>query len=450
MAKISSFRGYRYNPREIDDLNKVVTQPYDNIDDNQRDEYYNHSEYNIIRIIKGKQTPNDHKNDNQYTRAADFWEQWIEDRILIREPGPAIFPYLQEYTVEGKTHVRKGLVVLVDLEDKKNEVRAHENTLSGPKADRLKLMKATEANDGQIFMLYDDAENRINEIIDTELRVARPLMEVMDDDGAKHTLYRISKPGAVKDIAEILEDKDLFIADGHHRYETAVNYLDYCRKRNWETMNNESFTHRMMTLVNIHDPGLTVLPTHRIAHSLEGYSSADLLSKAAVNFEVLEFSSREELYTAMDQAVTSGTITFGLGATDIEGYRLFKLKDPNLMDSLVEDEHCEAWRRLDVTVLHTAILDKLLGIDDEKLAAYSNVRYVRGRDKALDSVGSDGAQAAFLLNPTRTEQVLAVASKGERMPQKSTDYFPKLLTGMVMMKMTIDKSMGLALYDSEE
>ena len=450
MAKITSFRGYRYNQREVDDLSQVVTQPYDKIDDALRDDYYNRSEFNVIRIIKGKENPNDNVNDNKYTRAAAFWEQWIEDRVLIREPGPAIFPYLQEYTVDGTTHVRKGLVVLVDLTDKKGEVRAHENTLSGPKADRLKLMKATEANDGQIFMLYDDAENRINEIIDMELRVGRPLMEVTDSDGAKHTLYRISKPGAVRDIAEILEDKDLFIADGHHRYETAVNYLEYCKARKWETLNDESFTHRMMTLVNIHDPGLTVLPTHRVVHSLEGFNASDLLSQAAENFEITEFSSRDELYSQLDQAVTNGKIAFGLGAIDLDGYRLFMLKGPNLMDSLVTDEHCDAWRRLDVTVLHTALLDNLLGIDEAKLESYSNVRYVRGRDKALDSVGSDGVQAAFLLNPTRTEQVLAVASEGERMPQKSTDYFPKLLTGMVMMKMTIDKSMGLALYDSED
>lgn len=450
MAKIASFRGYRYNPREVDDLNQVVTQPYDNIDDALREEYYNRSEFNVIRIIKGKESANDNVNDNQYTRAANFWESWIDEGVLIRESGPAIFPYFQEYTVEGKTHIRKGLIVLVDLEDKKAEVRAHENTLSGPKADRLKLMKATEANDGQIFMLYDDAENRINDIIDTELRVGKPLMEVMDADGAKHTLYRIAKPGAVRDIAEILEEKDLFIADGHHRYETAMDYLSYCRLRKWETLSNESFTHRMMTLINIHDPGLTVLPTHRLVHSLESFNPADLLVKATGSFEVVEISSRDELYGNLDQAVTDGIIAFGLSATSLDGYRLLRLKDPDLMDSLVTEEHCEAWRRLDVTVLHTAILGKLLGIDEARLAAYSNVRYVRGRDKALDSVGSEGVQAAFLLNPTRTEQVLAVASEGERMPQKSTDYYPKLLSGMIMMKMTIDKSMGLALYDSEE
>ncbi len=450
MANIAPFRGYRYNKAEVGDLNKVVAQPYDKIDDALRDEYYERNEYNVVRIIKGKTRDMDNPNDNQYTRAADFWNKWIEERALIREGGPAIYPYHQEYTVEGQTYVRKGLVALVNLDDDKAEVRAHEKTLSGPKADRLKLMKATEANDGQIFMLYDDPENNINKMLEEEMFGANPIMEVKDDLGAIHRLYRLSRPGLVKDIDEIFEELELFIADGHHRFETAVNYMDYCKKRNWKPMGFESFDHRMMTLVNMHDPGLTILPTHRVVHSLDGFDPASFLSQASSDFEIGEYQERAALYAALDEARNTGKSAFGFAAEGLDGYRLLTIKDPALMDRLVEGEHSETWRRLDVTVLHTALLDHLLGITTEKLESYSNVYYIRGRDESLDMVGKDGNQAAFLINPTRVDQVREVASAGERMPQKSTDFFPKLLTGMVMMKMKIDKSMGLAVYEAEE
>lgn len=446
MAQIVSFRGYRFNPRKIEDLNQVVTQPYDKIDEELRGEYLLRNEFNIVNIIKGLPRPNDTPNDNVYTRANDFWTQWIEDRVLIREPGPAIYPYTQEYEVDGETFARKGLVALVNLDDKGAKVRAHEKTLSGPKADRLKLMRATEANDGQIFMLYNDAENSINGMIDQDLIGVNPIMEVKDDFGAIHRLYRLSRPGLILDIAEIFADKDLFIADGHHRFETAVNYKNECKQRNWKPVGSETFTHRMVTLVNMHDPGLKILPTHRLIHSLEGFDADDFLRRTADDFDIAEFTDRSVLFESLETARKAGKTAFGFAAEGMEGFRLITLKDPAVMDKIVTDEHSDAWKRLDVTVLHEALLDRILGIDAEKLAAESNVTYKRNRLEALDLVGKDGNQALFLMNSTRTDQVSEIASAGERMPQKSTDFFPKLLTGMVMMKMNIDKSMGLATW----
>ena len=449
MAKIAPFRGYRFNKAEVGDLNQVVTQPYDKIDDKLRDEYYDRNEYNVVRIIRGKTREMDNPNDNQYTRAATYWNEWIEERVLIREGGPAIYPYFHEYTVEGNTFLRKGLIALVCLDDDKAKVRAHEKTLSGPKADRLKLMKATEANDGQIFMLYDDPENRINQMMDEDMIGAKPVMEVTDDFGATHRLYRLTRPGLIADMGDLFEDLELFIADGHHRFETAVNYMNYCKGRNWKPMGAESFDHRMMTMVNMHDPGLTVLPTHRVVHSVTGFSPNEFLTKAAADFEIEEFNDRAGLYASLDEAGKAGKSAFGFAAEGLDGLRLLTLKDPALMDRIVEGEHSQAWRRLDVTVLHSALLERFLGIDAEKLAAETNVHYVRGRDETLNMVGKEGSQAAFLINPTRVDQVREVALAGERMPQKSTDFFPKLLTGMVMMKMQIDKSAGLAVYESE-
>jgi len=448
MAKIAPFRGYRYNPSEVGDINLVVTQPYDTIDDKLQAEYMARSEYNLIRINKNPPKPNDSLNDNPYTRAAAIWEQWIEERVFIREPGPAIYPYYQEYTVEGKTFVRKGLIALVCLDDEKAKVRAHEQTLSGPKADRLKLMKATEANDENIFMLYDDPEMKVNELMDNEVQFARPIAEATDDFDAIHRLYRLSSPGVIADISELLEGKELFIADGHHRYETAMNYMNACKKRNWKPVGVETFTYRMMTMVNMFDPGLTVLPTHRVLHSLDNFDPSKFLAKVAENFEVAEFADRASLYAALDAAAEAGKSAFGFAAVGLNGCRMIALKNPVLMDGLVAD-HSKAWKELDVTVLHVALLEKLLGIDAAKLAAETNVHYVRGRDEALDYVGKEHYQAAFLVNPTRVMQVREVASAGERMPQKSTDFYPKLLSGLILMRMQIDKSAGLAVWEAE-
>ncbi len=449
MAKIASFRGYRFNPNEVGDLNKVMTQPYDKIDNALQEEYLHRSEFNLIRIIKNPPADADTPNDNPYTRAAQVWERWIEDRVLTREPGPGIYPYHQQYEIEGKTYVRKGLIALVSLDDEKGKVRAHEQTLSGPKADRLRLMRAAEANDENIFMLYDDPEQKINAMLNNELQFARPIVEVTDDFGAIHRLYRISSPGVIYDLNELFEDKELFIADGHHRFETALNYMNECKSRNWKPVGAETFTYRMMTMVAMQDPGLTVLPTHRVVHSLQGFDPVQFLAKASEQFTILEFSDRASFYRALDNAAAEGMSAFGFGAMGLPGLRLLSVKDPAMMDALAPD-YSLSWRRLDVTVLHLALLEKLLGIDAAKLAAETNIHYVRGRDEALDPIGSGSHQAAFLVNPTQVEQVKNVASFGERMPQKSTDFYPKLLSGMIMMKMQIDKSMGLAMWEAPE
>jgi uncharacterized protein (DUF1015 family) len=310
-------------------------------------------------------------------------------------------------------------------------------------------MRATEANDENIFMLYDDPDQKINEILNREIQMARPIVEVTDDFGAIHRLYRISSPGVIHDLNDLFADKELFIADGHHRFETAMNYMNECKSRNWKPVGAESFSHRMMTMIAMQDPGLTVLPTHRVLHSLVGFDPAKFLAKVSELFNVTEFADRASLYKALDDAAEAGTSAFGFGAAGLSGLRLLAIKDPATMDALVPD-HSLGWRRLDVTILHVALLEKMLGIDAAKLAAETNIHYVRGRDEALDHIGVGGVQATFLVNPTRVDQVKQVASFGERMPQKSTDFYPKLLSGLILMKMQIDKSMGLAMWEAPE
>ncbi|MFN3820826.1 MAG: DUF1015 domain-containing protein [bacterium] len=448
MAKIASFRGYRFNRSIVGDLNQVVTQPYDKIDDELRDEYLKRSPYNIVRITKNPPTPTDTPNDNPYTRASTFLNRWIEDGVLLREPGPSIYPYYQEFTVDGKQYIRKGLVVLVSLEEK-IKVRAHEETLTGPKADRLKLMRALEANEDFVFMLYDDPQHIINQWLGNELSNSQPVMEVKDDYGAIHRLYRLSRPSLITDINEFLEDKELYIADGHHRFETSLNFMRECRGRNWKPVPPESFNFRMMCLFNVYDPGLVILPTHRVLHSLPNFQPMRLLEDLKSEFSVEVYSQPEGLYEALNQAAQEGSISMGFIVRGSSSFYLITLKDSGLMERIVPDKP-SCWRNLDVTVLHSAILERFLGVDAQKLASESHIHYVREKEKALSLVQQDPYQCAFLLNPTRVTQVQEVAATGEKMPQKSTDFYPKLLTGLVLMKMNIDKSAGLAVWQAEE
>lgn len=447
MAKIASFRGFRYNRSMVGDPNKVVTQPYDKIDDTLRSDYLQRSPYNIVCITKNPPQPDDTPNDNPYTRAAAILNRWIEDGVLVREGGPSIYPYYQEFTVDGTTYLRKGLVALVSL-DEKSKVRAHEQTLTGPKADRLRLMRALEANEDFVFMLYDDPAHTIIKWLDTDLGTAQPVMEVTDDYGAKHRLYRLSRPSLITDINEFLEEKELYIADGHHRYETAVNFMKECRERNWKPVPPETFTYRMMCLFNVHDPGLVILPTHRVLHSLADFNPQNLLHKLEGDFELHTFAEPGPLFMALEEKGKEGKTAFGFASQGLSSFYLLTLKDPQLMERLVPDKPA-SWRNLDVTVLHSAILERFLGIDAEKLASESNIHYEREKERAIQLIGEHPYQCAFLLNPTRVQQVQEVAQAGEKMPQKSTDFFPKLLTGMVLMKMNIDKSAELAMWKAE-
>ena len=432
MAKIYPFCGVRYNLDVVGDLSKVVTQPYDRIGPKEEEEYKRRSPYNIVRVIGGKVPPED---EAEYARRGETFRKWLAEGVLVRDPEPALYAYYQEFAWEGQVHTRKGLVALLDL--KESPVKAHEKTLKGPKEDRLKLLRATEANFGHIFMLYQDPSRRASGAVDEEVAGRAPEMEARDDFGNRHMLWRITDEETIQTVQEVLAALPLFIADGHHRFETAVTFMEECLGRGWRPVGAETFTSRMVTLVNTAEPGLVIRPIHRVVHSLESFDPDRFLKALEEHFRVEPLSSLEEAQKRLAE---------GLGVEHVfvvylrgGGFYAISLREGEKIPELVPGEKSLAWKSLDVSILHKAVLERLLSIDEERLAAGTHVSYTPYREKAVEAVERGEGQLAILLNPTRVEEVMAVAAQGERMPQKSTDFYPKLLTGLVAMKMKIEK-----------
>lgn len=433
MAQVSPFKATRFNPDKTGDLNRLVTQPYDKIGKDLMAEYYERDPHNVVRIIRSDEV--NQNPETPYPKAAETFRNWMNEGVLSEDPEPAFYVYYQTFSFQGKEYTRKGFVASVKLEEK--GVRAHENTLAGPKADRLRLLRGIETSDELIFMLFSDPENTAVSVMDEATSWQEPLMEAQDDFHERHRLWAVRDPQAIQKLKELLGPKELFIADGHHRYETAINFKNECEAKGWKPVDDQGFDHRMMALFPMEDPGLVIFPTHRIIRNVENFSGPELLESLMKHFEVRVCTMKEGLFQKMDADCTD--ICIGMRAEGTKDpFYLLKLKDPSVMDRELP-EFSEASRRLGVTILHKLILENELGIDKKVLEAFTHVSYARSRDKAIESVGRDGVQAAFLMNPTRVEDVRAVAAAGERMPQKSTDFYPKLLAGLVMMKLNIQK-----------
>ena len=377
--------------------------------------YLSLSPYNLVRIILGEKSASDSDADNVYTRAAHHLSSWIADGILSRENTPCLYAYFQRFTVPdtGQTLERKSFIGLGAVEDySAGVVHRHEQTLSGPKRDRLELVRHTHAHFGQIFMLYPDRELAIDKLLDAAA-IAAPTIAVADEYGALHRMWKISDPASISCIQQLMSDKKLLIADGHHRYETALAFRN--ENPGWEAAEKV-----MMTFVNMHSPGLEILATHRVANELAQFDGAGFVAKVqARKLESLE-ELRKSFRTPAPEKIRIG---IALPSGDV---------------FLSERERKEG--ELDVKVLHEELLGKILGVSEESVREEKNIEYVRGLDAAYTKAREGGAQVAFLLEPTTIEQVASVAFSGGVMPQKSTDFYPKLLSGLTIYK--LDKSAG--------
>ena len=409
MARIYPFQPFRYT-EQAGPLENLVTQPYDKISPAMRSRYFSLSPYNLVRVILGERAASDSETDNTYTRAAKHLEEWIASGVLARDAEPAVFPYFQEFEAPdtGERMVRKGFIALGGIEDySAGVVHRHEQTLSGPKKDRMELLRHTHAHCGQLFMLYPDPAGAVDRLLD-EAAVQPPVAEVTDEYGVTHRLWRIA--GAER-IQQLMADKKLLIADGHHRYETAMAFRD-------ENPGLPGADRVMMTFVSMHSPGLKILATHRL---VSGLPAADLpdgfLRAATAGFVVQEIDSVDRL----KQAWTEGPGRSVIGAAI--GSRLY----------LLEDRAADG--ALDVRVLHERLLGNALGINEEAVRDEKNLRYIRGLDAAVEEARKGAAQIAFLLRPTSVEQVAATSFGGGVMPQKSTDFYPKLLSGLAIYKL---------------
>jgi uncharacterized protein (DUF1015 family) len=413
MARISPFQPYRYSPK-AGDLNRLVTQPYDKISPELQARYLAASPYNLVRVILGERFPSDNDAENVYTRAAAYLNTWIADGIPTKDPTPAFYAYFQEFTVPDSHErlTRKGFIGLGAVEEYgAGVVHRHEQTLSGPKKDRRQVLEHTRAHFGQIFMLYADPERRIDRIIDEAAR-SRPVAEVTDNYDAVHRLYRIDDPQTVETIRSIMADKKLLIADGHHRYETALAF----RQDHPEL---EDAHHVMMTFVNMHSPGLRILATHRVLNGLENLNRDAFLEKVATTFTVTELDSVAALQQTWDRPEPEA-IRIAVAFPDSD--RVWLLSRP---------------RRgaLDVRVLHEELIERALGVSADAVRDEHHIRYIRGVDAAFHEVRAGNAQIAFLLEPTTIEQVAETSFGGGVMPQKSTDFYPKLLSGLTVYRL---------------
>jgi uncharacterized protein (DUF1015 family) len=409
LAKIYPFQALRYTA-QAGPIANLVTQPYDKISPAMQERYLSLSPYNLVRVILGERNPDDNEAANVYTRAAAYLNDWIARGVLARDAAPAIFPYFQDFTVPdtGERLTRKGFIALGAVEDySAGIVHRHEQTLAGPKKDRLELLRHTHAHFGQIFMLYPDRAGEIDALLD-EAAQAAPLAEVIDEYGVGHRMWRVADAGRIQGS---MADKKLLIADGHHRYETALAF----RNENPQLAGADCV---MMTFVNMYSPGLKILATHRLVNGIDrSQLPEDFLNRAAADFSVVEIGSLERLRSALERA--DGPTVIGAAI----GTRLFLL------------ESRQPAGELDVRVLHERLLAKALGIGEEAVRDEKHLRYIRGLEPAVAEAQGGRAQIAFLLRPTSIQQVADTSFSGGVMPQKSTDFYPKLLSGMTIYRM---------------
>ena len=433
MAIIKPFRAIRYNQDQIDSINHVISQPYDRVRYGLQDQYYDLSPYNVTRIIKGKEKEGDSESDNVYTRANNFLAQWIEEEILMREDQPAYYVYHQSFSLpSGQTVTRKAFINAFELSGfDEGIVLPHEKTHAGPKIDRLNLTRATETYFGNIFMLYPDPENKIDAIFETAIqRPADIEAKELHESDVLHQVWVVKDPDVLSKVsAEMAPKTNLIIADGHHRYETALNYQQEMQGKFPDAPANAGFNYRMVAMVSMSDPGLIILPTHRLIFDYQQLTAEEILTRVKSHFQVEEVPGRPELEKRLtDNSGTIGTI----GLVCSQGFYLLNLNDQEVMAELAPDR-VQAWRDLDVSILHSLLLTKLMEVDPKKIDNLENIKYLREPDLGYDEVKESESSFLFILNPTRIEQVTDCTDAGEKMPQKSTDFYPKIVTGFAML-----------------
>jgi uncharacterized protein (DUF1015 family) len=428
MADIHPFRALRYDLQRVS-APQVVTQPYDKITPAMQERYYAASPYNLVRIILGRREPEDSATNNVYSRAAAYGRQWRAKGIFKQDSEPSIYVYSQTFTApSGSKFERRGFIALGRVEDYSAKVIfRHEQTLSKPKADRLDLLRATRAHYEQLFLLYEDA-GEIDSLLAPAPNAA-PAIDVDDEYGVQHRVWQISDPGVISSVQKKMRDKKLVIADGHHRYETALNFRNECRAAAGAGSSPQApYEFVMLTLVNMNDPGLIVLPTHRVVHSLNSFSLDKFQKSSSQFFEV------EEIDPALDGARATALLhERGRAETAllaVTASHAFMLHSPKAAGAQFFAGLSARQQALDVVQLHKCLLEGVLKLSEESIRNQHNLSYLREAPEALDQVRKGAANIAFLMNPCPVAQVRDIALGGDVMPQKSTDFYPKLLSGL--------------------
>ena len=434
MAHITPFRALRYDPQRVA-LPEVVTQPYDKITPEMQERYYGTSPHNLVRIILGKRNATDAPGNDVYSRAAGYFEDWRKQGVLLQDPQPSIYRYTQQFTDpdRGIALERRGFIALGRVEDySAGIVFRHEQTLAKPKADRLELLRATRAHFGQIFMLYSDPGEAVEAALATS---DHPDVKIRDEYGVVHQLWKASDPQTINCVSSKMMGKKLIIADGHHRYETALAYRNERRTADHVSGPASSsgplatYEFVMMTFINMDAAGLLVLPTHRVVHGLSSFS-ADIFRESAKKFFSVEEADAGITATRATAMLRQAGQT-GPSLLAVTRDRAFLLNRPKAGPEIFGSISLPQ-QSLDVVQLHKCLLERALGISEEAIRNQQNVSYIRDAPEAMNIVRSGRADIAFLMNPVRMQQVRDLAFAGETLPQKSTDFYPKLLSGLTI------------------
>jgi uncharacterized protein (DUF1015 family) len=438
MPEIAPLKGLLYNQQLIDNMDEVITPPFDVISPEEQEMYHERHPYNMIRLILGRRQPNDNEHNNWYNRAAEELRAWQQEGVLIRDSKPAFYDYEIDYQESPhQLRMRQGVICLVRLQDfSHGSVLPHERTYEGTKSERLQLMRACNANLSQVFALYPDPAQEVSQFL-RQGRKDRPVFDFTDSKGIHHRMWRVSQTEVIHRVVESMRDKVTFIADGHHRYETALNYQRLMQQKYPARGGRASFNYVLMYLANMHQEGLSILPTHRLFVHLPQFEMETFLARADAYFEVVSFPfnppSRSKvqgeflksLHTVKDHQV------IGLYVSKSEEFVLLQLR---------EDVNHGTWRaqlpvplqKLDVVLLTELVLKRLLNVDETLLNDETRIKYRHDAMDAIEEVSSNRFQVAFLLNHTKIEQLQKVATSGLFMPHKSTYFYPKVIDGSVL------------------
>ncbi|QTA92769.1 DUF1015 domain-containing protein [Desulfonema magnum] len=444
MANVIPFKGILYNTDKIHNLSDVTTPPFDVISEEEQNEFYECHPQNIVRLILNKTTENDTCDYNCHTRAGECFNQWLSEGLLVQDDSAVFYLTSMEFPLEDKMVTRFGLIARVGLEPfEKGVVLPHERTFSNVKSERLELMKACHANLSQIFSLYPDRNATVFKLLKNAVSDKTPDTDFTDSKGHRHKMWRISDTDVQANISDAMKEKTLFIADGHHRYETALNYREWVAANDPDFSETHPANYIMMYLSSMEDPGMVILPAHRMLTGVQDSVLETFIQKAEDYFDIIAIPFGEEgpekakaEFVSMLKSYASKN-TIGVFMKNIRELYLLTLK-PNVMEQLFGDELPDVLRNIDVTILTHLIFMEILGfdqtnLDDEKLIAYSSIA-----EEAMDRVSSGKCDIVFVLNPTKIEQVQDIAESGLTMPRKSTYFYPKVITGQVINKLRIE------------
>ncbi|MDI6731511.1 MAG: DUF1015 domain-containing protein [Candidatus Margulisbacteria bacterium] len=438
MVKVFPFHGILYNKDKLKkNLSSLFAPPYDVINPEEQDAFYESNDFNFVRLILGKEFADDSEYNNKYVRSAAFLDGWLRHKILLQDKKPALYIYEQRFFLGGRKFSRLGFIGLLRLEDMgKGKVFPHEDTYPKAKQDRLQLMRSTACNLESIFALFDDENQKVEKLLKNAVK-KRPFIEVTDKQRVTHRLWRADHKSVIGKIVKEMKDKAVFIADGHHRYEAAIRYKNELKLRNTKFSEEEAYNHMMVYFNSIEDKGLIVLPIHRVLRQLSFFDKERFKQELAQYFYLTEYKAGKQsapktlrkLLRDMQKKGQAAHV-FGLYMGEHK-YYLLTLKDENSIEEMITEDKSKTWKKLDATIVHYAIFDRILGIANQTA---EKVVYTHNAEEAVKMVNEKGFQAAILLNPTKISEIVAIASKLEKMPHKSTFFYPKLLSGLVVNK----------------